>query len=72
MDPKKTAIPADLHVVTQDDVDEETHSLERGPNEPLELRGLETMQGTFGKGTNQRIVLVGKPVTINQLLAASR
>lgn len=45
---------------------------ESGPDEPLDLAGYETMQQTFGTGTSRRVVLVGKPVTLNELVRIAR
>lgn len=42
------------------------------PDEPLDLTGFGTMEETFGKGSNRRVVLVSRPVTLNQLVKLSR
>lgn len=43
-----------------------------GPDEPLDLSGFETMEETFGKGSSRRVVLVSKPITLNELVRMSR
>jgi hypothetical protein len=66
MNPKTEEI-----VVTQED-QLDLDPKESGKDVPLELDGYETMQQTFGIGANKRVVLVGKPVTLNQLVALSK
>lgn len=65
MDTKK------VEMATQED-DLDLDPRETGKDEPMDLTGYETMQQTFGTGTNKRVVLVGKPVTLNQLVQLSR
>lgn len=43
-----------------------------GPDDPLDLTGYETMQQTFGTGANRRVVLVGKPISLNELVRLAR
>lgn len=43
-----------------------------GPDEPMDLSGFETMEETFGKGANRRVVLVSRPITLNELVRLSR
>jgi hypothetical protein len=42
------------------------------PDEPLDLGGFETMKETFGRGSNRRVVLVSKPITLNELVRMAR
>lgn len=59
----------DEKVTQEDDLDLDPR--ETGKDEPMDLSGYETMQQTFGTGTNKRVVLVGKPITLNQLVQLS-
>lgn len=43
-----------------------------GKDEPLDLEGYDTMTQTFGAGMNRRVVLVGRPISLNQLVAMSK
>ena len=56
-----------------DDKAEETEQRDPQDTEgPLDLSGFETMQQTFGKGRNARVVLTGKAVSLKQLVELSR
>lgn len=67
--PKKMAVNDNVNL--SDGVTDDRDAEERGPDEPLDLRGFETISQSFGTGTGQKIVLTSKPVTINQLVKLS-
>lgn len=60
----------DEKVKQEDEVD--VYGGTKEPDEPLDLSGFETMEETFGKGSNKRVVLVSRPITLNQLVKLAR